>query len=55
MGDAVSMALNENPVPMKRIGVEDRFGGSGKPEELLAAYGPDGASIAEQVGQFVRG
>ena len=55
LGDAVSMVLNEAPVPMKRIGVEDRFGGSGKPEELLAAYGLDGAGIAAQVGQFVRG
>ena len=49
LGDAVSMVLEADPVPMKRIGVMDKFGGSGKPEELLAAYGLDGDGIAAQV------
>lgn len=55
LGDAVSMVLNEDPVPMKRIGVQDKFGGSGKPEELLAAYGLDGEGVAEQVREFLAG
>ena len=40
LGSAVAEVLSENyPVPMKRIGVEDKFGQSGLPDELLAAYG----------------
>ena len=55
LGDAVSMVLNGDPVPMKRIGVEDRFGSSGKPEELLAAYGLDGEGVAAQVKVWLKG
>ena len=55
LGDAVSMVLNGDPVPMKRIGVEDRFGSSGKPEELLAAYGLDGEGVAAQVKAWLKG
>ena len=29
----------ERPVPVIRIGVNDKFGESGKPDELLRAYG----------------
>jgi len=29
----------ELPTPMKRIGMRDRFGESGKPEELLEHFG----------------
>ena len=29
----------EKPVPVIRIGVNDKFGESGKPDELLRAYG----------------
>lgn len=54
LGDAVSMVLEADPVPMKRIGVQDKFGGSGKPEELLAAYGLDGAGIAAQVEDWMK-
>ena len=54
LGDSVAMALAECCVPMKRIGVQDKFGGSGKPEELLAAYGLDGKGIAEQVENWLK-
>lgn len=40
LGGAVSEVLVEEfPVPMKRIGIQDRFGTSGSPEELLKHYG----------------
>jgi transketolase len=40
LGSAVAEVLGEGcPVPMKRIGVKDTFGCSGKPDELLKHYG----------------
>ncbi len=40
LGGAVAELLGENyPVPLKRIGVQDRFGESGNPEELLEHFG----------------
>lgn len=41
------------PVPVKRLGIEDQFGQSGTPEELLEHYGLSTAHIAEVVRQFV--
>lgn len=39
LGSAVCEVLSESyPVPVKRIGIEDRFGISGKPEALLAYF-----------------
>ena len=40
MGSAVAEFLAENhPIPIAFVGVRDRFGQSGKPEELLEHYG----------------
>ncbi|NPV91604.1 MAG: transketolase family protein [Firmicutes bacterium] len=40
LGSAVAEVLGENcPVLMKRVGIYDRFGESGKPEALLEKYG----------------
>lgn len=40
LGGAVAELLSEKlPTPLRRIGVKDRFGESGKPEELLRAFG----------------
>jgi len=40
LGGAVAEVLGENmPVPMKRVGVMDTFGGSGKPDELMKHFG----------------
>lgn len=40
LGSAVAEVLGEHlPVPMRRIGILDRFGESGKPEELMNKYG----------------
>ncbi len=39
LGSAVAEVISENcPVPLKRIGVKDTFGESGKPDELLIKY-----------------
>lgn len=40
LGGAISELLSENfPVPLRRMGMKDRFGESGKPEELLEYFG----------------
>lgn len=47
LGGAVAELLSEKlPRPLKRIGVKDRFGESGKPEELLRAFGLTHTHIA---------
>lgn len=47
MGSAVSEFLSEEyPIPMKIIGVQDKFGQSGTPDELIKHYGLDSVSIA---------
>lgn len=50
LGSAVSEALGEEyPVPVLKVGVNDVFGESGKPEELLKAYGLTAEAIVEKV------
>jgi transketolase len=47
LGGAVAEFLSEHyPVPMRRVGVQDRFGESGKPEELLEYFGLTAKHIA---------
>ena len=49
LGSAVAEVLVENcPVPMARVGVADKFGESGLPDELLEKYGLSAANIAAQ-------
>ena len=46
-GSAVAEYLGErHPVPIKRLGIDDQFGQSGTPEELLAHYGLDASRVA---------
>lgn len=53
-GAAVAETLSEHlPTPLKRIGMQDRFGESGAPDELLDHFGLTGAKIAHTVKQFV--
>ncbi len=53
LGSAVAEVLSENhPCIMKRIGMQDRYGESGKPDELYKKYGLDAESIAEEVMKF---
>ena len=54
LGGAVAEVLSENyPCIMKRIGLQDRYAESGKPDELYKKYGLDAGSIAEEVMKFV--
>ncbi|PAB58763.1 transketolase family protein [Anaeromicrobium sediminis] len=55
LGSAVAEVLVENsPVPMKRIGVKDTFGESGKPAQLMEKYGLTAAHIVEAVKDIVK-
>jgi len=47
LGGAISELIAENhPVPLKRVGMKDRFGESGSPEQLLLHFGLDASHIA---------
>src|SRR3989338_3874876 len=49
-GSAVAELLSEKyPVRIKRMGIQDEFGQSGEPDELLTHYQLDAPSIAEEV------
>lgn len=49
LGSAVAEVLVENcPVPMMRVGVADKFGESGLPDELLEKYGLTANNIVTQ-------
>lgn len=53
-GAAVAELLGESlPTPIKRIGMQDRFGESGEPDELLDHFGLTGDKIALAVKDFV--
>ena len=53
-GSAVAEFLAEHhPMPLKRLGIQDQFGQSGSPEELLSHYGLDAMHIEEAVRAFV--
>jgi transketolase len=53
-GSAVAELLGEKrPAPILRIGMQDRFGESGAPNELLEHFGLTGPQIAENVQEFV--
>lgn len=48
LGSAVAeVVVQGNPVPMEMVGVNDRFGQSGKPDDLLAAYNLTSQAIAD--------
>ena len=50
LGSAVAECLSEDfPAKLIRIGVNDEFGQSGKPDELLKYYKLDGESIANRI------
>lgn len=47
LGGAVAELLSDrHPVPVTRLGIKDRFGESGKPDELLRAFGLTHTHIA---------
>lgn len=53
-GGAIAELLSEKlPRPLKRIGMQDRFGESGDPNELLEHFGLTGKHIAFAVHEFL--
>lgn len=54
LGGAIAEFLGEHlPSPLHRVGMQDRFGESGDPDELLTHFRLDGASIAETARKFM--
>ena len=49
LGDAVAAVVAEHGGRLKKIGIKDCFGQSGKPAELFELYGLSAGKIAEQV------
>jgi len=48
LGDSIAQCLGrKKPVPLEMVGVQDQFGESGKPLELLAKYGLDTPNVIE--------
>ena len=54
-GSAIAELLAErHPVPVRRLGIEDTFGQSGEPEELLRHYGLDASHIENAARDMLR-
>lgn len=48
LGEAIAQLLSRNlPAPMEFVAVNDTFGESGKPEELMAKYGIDTPNVVD--------
>jgi len=55
LGGAVAEVLVENlPVSMMRVGIQDRFGTSGKPEELIQYFGLTAEDIKKAAKELVK-
>jgi transketolase len=55
LGSALAELLSEQlPIPLKRLGLNDEFGQSGTPDELLDFYGLTADHIAQQIRKFVK-
>lgn len=53
-GSAVAEVIVENyPVPLKMIGMQDRFGESGQPEELMMKYGLKSELFTKDILHFI--
>lgn len=54
-GSAVCEVLAQNfPVPVEMLGMQNTFGESGKPEELLQKYGMDKQSVIEAIKKVIK-
>lgn len=54
LGDSISQCLSRNfPVPLEMVGVNDTFGESGKPRDLMKKYGLDTSNIVQAALQTV--
>ncbi len=55
LGDSVAQLLVRNyPAPLEMVAVNDKFGESGKPEQLLKKYGLDTSNIIEAAEKVVK-
>ena len=55
LGSAVSEVVTESyPVPVKKVGIKDIFGRSGKPADLAAYFGLDADTIVRRVKEVLR-
>lgn len=55
LGGAVTELASEFlPVPIKRLGVEDRYGESGDPRQVIEHFGLDGKSLAVKIQSFMQ-
>lgn len=55
LGGAVAELLSSRlPTRVLRLGIDDRYGESGSPKELLEAFGLTGLQMAESIAKFVR-
>ncbi len=55
LGGAVAEALADHyPVPMARVGLNDRFGESGRPDELLEHFGLTAPHIADRARELLK-
>jgi len=55
LGSSVSDVASQNyPTPIKMVGIEDKFGKSGKPELLLQEYGLTAQNIANKVKEVIK-
>ncbi|MDP2664597.1 MAG: transketolase C-terminal domain-containing protein, partial [bacterium] len=55
MGSAVVEMLSQQfPVPVEMVGVKDRFGESGEPDELWDAFGLSHPHIIEAVKRVIK-
>lgn len=55
LGDSIAQALALHcPTPMEYVAVDDRFGESGTPDEMLTNYGLRAANIVEKVHAVLR-
>lgn len=53
-GGAIAELLGEKlPTPLHRIGMKDRYGESGVPDELIKHFRLDGTSMAEDIKSFI--
>jgi transketolase len=54
LGSAVTECVSEFlPVPVKRLGVNDRYGESGTPREVIENFGLDGQHLAKSIREFI--
>jgi transketolase len=54
LGDSIAQLFaRENPLPIEMVAVNDHFGQSGKPEELMIKYGLEAANIVTAVQKVI--